>query len=127
MRLFVLLLVAFFGACFSTSSPQPEAPAVPVTYAVSKDSTKLGTIKIIPGSFGDFTPSDAPEAAALKELWEKTKAQGSVAVDMHMPTKGNKRGAYGTRLYRPGDNDFAQGVQSFLLSNDYSVEVVSTP
>jgi hypothetical protein len=109
-------------ACSPGVTERPTPPRA-VALVVSKDSVRLGTLKIEPGAFGELTLTDSPDAAALGRLWAEAKARGSLTVDMHLPPeKEGERGAYGSRVFQPSAPDFADGVRYFLSEEGYSVE-----
>jgi hypothetical protein len=113
-------------ACSQRAEPPPRPPRE-VALVVSKGPTKLGTIRIDPGAFGELSLTDSPDAAALGKLWEEAKARGTIAVNMHLPAEDGERGAYGTRVFRPSAPDFADGVRYFLIDKGYSVEEAPAP
>lgn len=95
-------------------------------YRVKRHGIELGTIEVRPGDAGEFTPAaDSDDAKRVAEQWAAIRAARSFSVDMHVPTGDGGRGAHGSRVYRVGDDDYAEAVHWKLLDQNYEVEVLA--
>ena len=118
-----------------TASPAPSplstvtAPAqrAETTWlSVSRASVELGIIELRPGLRGVLTlaSKDAP-ARMLQKLWTKLDRPEGIALDMHLPPESGKgRGAYGSKIFKPGEEGYAMAVEQKLEEADYYVEKV---
>jgi hypothetical protein len=109
------------------SSVTPPASRAETTWlAVSRASVELGIIELRPGLRGVLTlaSKDAP-ARMLQKLWTKLDRPEGIALDMHLPSESGKgRGAYGSKIFKPGDEGYAMAVEQKLEQADYYVEKV---
>lgn len=58
-------------------------------------------------------------------MWREIEASKSFSLNMHVPTADGSRGAYGSRIYRVGDDDYGSGVHGKLLDANYDVDVLA--
>lgn len=131
-----VLLAVLLVACqkpvpVDTTQPTPvvtEIKTAPFVLAVSKGGEQLGTITIVPGQLGTLQITGAIAAKRLIDAWAEVEQRGEVRVHMHMPTEDGSRGAYGARIWKPTDTDYAAGVQTYLkYEKDFEVEIVEAP
>jgi hypothetical protein len=116
---FVLLVIWFVTAC-STTTVVTKKPPTLVEYRISKDHTPLGTLTIAPGQVGTLVAT--PDGAELTALWKSVlDGKQGVVVDSHTNRKGSRE--YNSRLYSPGQDDYAEGVGRWLqYTKGYDVE-----
>lgn len=109
---------------------RPVAPFPPPAgtwrYRVLRSHEELGVIEVRPGEVGTLTlTSESEGAKRLAELWRKVEAERSFSISMHMPTSDGSRGPLGARMYRVGDDDYAEAVRWKLLDANYDVGVLA--
>jgi hypothetical protein len=110
----------------SPIAPSPRPRAETTWLSVSRGSVELAIIEFRPGLRGVLTPStNAASAKELQKLWNKLDRPEGIAVDMHLPPESGKgRGAYGSKLFKPGEDGYAMAVEQKLTSADFYVEKV---
>jgi hypothetical protein len=108
------------------AATRPSKPESDTSYEVYKNGVKVAAIYIKPGEFGTFTAEANPEAEALRALWEKAREEKMIKIRFQLPEKDGKKGASGSRIFRPEKRGFAKGVELFLLDNGFQVKELPT-
>lgn len=115
------------GACGKSesmgSAPSPSAGAKASTMRlIVGRGSRLGVLEVPPGKPAVLTLEGGGEdAARLKKLVDEINAGESFQVKMHLPSKEGERGPLGARIFRRGDDDYAEGVEMKLLDEGYGV------
>jgi hypothetical protein len=112
----------------ANSGKSPTQQSAPVWISVSRGGILLGVIELQPGQRGSFTGhGDSADAQALQAKWAELDARNGIAMDMHLPPEDGKgRGAYGTRIFRAGEDGYSFALQHELEDAEFDVATSTT-
>jgi hypothetical protein len=93
----------------------PPSDTGDVWLSVRRGDVELGIIELRLGKRGVLTlEGDNEHTQKLRTLWNELD-KGGVAMDMHLPPEdGSGRGAYGSRIVKPGEKEYAMAVEMEL-------------
>jgi hypothetical protein len=140
-----ILLLAVLTACSNPTRPptttttatdavppptqkptQPTQPQPTTVYKISRGGIELGTLRIAAGEIGVLeSTATGDDADDLRTLWSGIAGGGPIYLDTESRSPDGSR-EYGTRVYRPTDDGYADAVRAFLqYEKNYDVETIT--